>query len=155
MNGYFMLVPIAILILGGTGIVSQAFGETTITVETDKNIYDHASVIIVTGQVEPVDLRGSDVTIMCISPIGGICGIQQLSVNSDGSFSTTINTSTALMKYDGVYEIKAQYSMLADASVSVELTEAIETYDAGEVEQEVIGKAVTAVSYTHLRAHET
>ena len=135
-----MLVPIAILILSGTGIVSQAFAETTITMETDKNIYDHASTIIVTGNVDPVDLRGSEVTIMCKSPIGGVCGIQQLSINSDGSFSTTINTSTTLMKYDGIYEIKAQYSSLAETTVSIELTNAIETY---ETEQDVSEQAVT------------
>ena len=108
--------------------------------ETDKNIYDHASTIIVTGNVDPVDLRGSEVTIMCKSPIGGVCGIQQLSTNSDGSFSTTINTSTTLMKYDGIYEIKAQYSSLAETTVSIELTNAIETY---ETEQDVSEQAVT------------
>ena len=55
MNSYVMLVPIAILILAGTGFVSQAFAAFTITMETDKDIYDHSSVITVTGQVEPID----------------------------------------------------------------------------------------------------
>ena len=64
MHSYVMLVPITILILAGTGIVSQAFAATIITMETDKDIYDHKSEIIVTGHIEPVDLRGSEITII-------------------------------------------------------------------------------------------
>ena len=37
MNSYVMLVPIAILILTGVGVVSQAFGVTIMTIEADKN----------------------------------------------------------------------------------------------------------------------
>jgi len=136
-----MLVPVTILILAGTGVVSQAFAATVITIETDKDIYDHASTIILTGNVDPVDLRGSEVTIMCKSPGGmGVCGIYQLSVNSDGNFSVSINTATFLMKKDGIYEFQANYSGLADATVSVELTNAIETSETGTAE---IGTAVT------------
>ena len=136
-----MLVPVTILILAGTGVVSQAFAATVITIETDKDVYDHASTIILTGNVDPVDLRGSEVTIMCKSPGGmGVCGIYQLSVNSDGDFSVSINTATFLMKKDGIYEFQANYSGLADATVSVELTNAIETSETGTA---VIGTAVT------------
>jgi len=141
-----MLVPVTILILAGTGVVSQAFAATVITIETDKDIYDHASTIILTGNVDPVDLRGSEVTIMCKSPGGmGVCGIYQLSVNSDGNFSVSINTATFLMKKDGIYEFQANYSGLADVTVSVELTNAIETSETGTAETgtAVIGTAVT------------
>jgi len=142
MNSYVTLVPIALLILSGTGIVSQTFAETVLTLDTDKQIYDHASTIILTGHVEPVDLRGSEVTILCKSPGGtGVCGIYQLGVNSDGDFSLSINTSTFLMKNDGVYQFQAQYSSLASASVSVELVDAIETSET-ETESE-IGIAVS------------
>ena len=140
MNSYVTLVPIALLILSGTGIVSQTFAETVLTLDTDKQIYDHASTIILTGHVEPVDLRGSEVTILCKSPGGtGVCGIYQLSVNSDGDFSLSINTSTFLMKKDGVYQFQVQYSSLADATISVELVDVIET---SETESE-IGIAVS------------
>ena len=146
MNSYVMLVPIAILILTGIGVVSQAFGVTIMTIEADNSIYDHASTIILTGNVDPVDLGGSDVTIICKSPGGiGVCGVYQLSVNSDGDFSVSINTSTFLMKKDGIYEFQAKYSELADATVSVELTNAIET---SETETAVIGTAVTGQAVT-------
>ena len=141
-----MLVPVTILILAGTGVVSQAFAATVITIETDKDIYDHASTIILTGNVDPVDLRGSEVTIMCKSPGGmGVCGIYQLSVNSDGNFSVSINTATFLMKKDGIYEFQANYSGLADVTVSVELTNAIETSETGTA---VIGTAVIGTAGT-------
>ncbi len=135
MNSYIALVPIALLILSGTGIVSQTFAETVLTLNADKQIYDHASTIILTGHAEPVDLRGSEVTILCKSPGGtGVCGIYQLNVNSDGDFSLSINTSTYLMKKDGVYQFQAQYSSLASATVSVELVDAIKT---SETESEI------------------
>jgi predicted secreted protein with PEFG-CTERM motif len=142
MNSYIALVPIALLILSGTGIVSQTFAETVLTLDTDKQIYDHASTIMLTGHAEPVDLRGSEVTILCKSPGGtGVCGIYQLGVNSDGDFSLSINTSTFLMKNNGVYQFQAQYSSLASTTVSVELVDAIETSET-ETESE-IGIAVS------------
>ena len=142
MNSYVTLVPIALLILSGTGIVSQTFAETVLTLDTDKQIYDHASTIILTGHAEPVDLRGSEVTILCKSPGGtGVCGVYQLGVNSDGDFSLSINTSTFLMKKNGVYQFQAQYSSLASTTVSVELVDAIETSET-ETESE-IGIAVS------------
>ena len=123
-------------------MVSQTFAETVLTLNADKQIYDHASTIILTGHVEPVDLRGSEVTILCKSPGGtGVCGIYQLGVNSDGDFSLSINTSTFLMEKDGVYQFQAQYSNLANATVSVELVDAIETSET-EAESE-IGIAVS------------
>ena len=144
MNSYAILVPFVILILTGNVIVSQAFAATTITMQTDEDIYDHASEIIVTGQIEPVDIRGSEVTIIVkrLNPVG-ITQIAQISVNSDGGFSTTINTANAKMKYDGIYEIKASYSGLAETTISVELTNAIETAVAGTA---VTGTAVTGTA---------
>ena len=143
MNRYIVLFPIALLILSGTGIISQAFAATTMTMETDRHVYDHASTIILTGHVEPVDLRGSEVTILCKSPGGtGVCGIYQLGVNSNGDFSLSINTSTFLMKNDGTYQFQAQYSSLADATVSVELVDAVETSESSETGTD-IGTAIT------------
>jgi predicted secreted protein with PEFG-CTERM motif len=112
--------------------------------ETDKAVYDHTSVITVTGNVEPVDPNGSDVTFIVerAEPIG-IADIGQVSVNSDGGFSITINTAANSMKYDTTYMIKAQY-VDADAAVSVELTAANETYSPESA------TAVTATTETSL-----
>ena len=141
MNSYVMLVPVAILILAGTGIVSQAFA-ATITVETDSDVYDHSSVITITGTVTPVDQNEVPVTIMIINPQGSIASIAQISVNSDGSFSTTVSTAASLMKNDGMYEIRAKYAN-ADTTTSVELTNA-KTSEV--ITGTVVTKAVTGES---------
>ena len=121
MNSYVMLVPIAILILAGTGIVSQAFAETTITMETDKDVYDHSSVIIVTGYVEPIDLRGSEITIIVqrLNPIG-ITHIDQISP-SGGSFMTTIEVGGQLWSQDGMYTVSAQQGQASNYQTSAEV----------------------------------
>ena len=122
MNSYVMLVPVAILILAGTGIVSQAFA-ATITIETDSDVYDHSSVITITGTVVPVDQNEVPVIITVISPQRSIVDVAQISVNSDGSFSTEFDTSSPAMKKDGIYEIRANYGN-ANTTTSVELTDA-------------------------------
>ena len=42
MNKHVLFVAVAISILAGTGIVSQAYAAFTITMETDKDVYDHS-----------------------------------------------------------------------------------------------------------------
>ena len=134
MNKHVLFVAVAILILAGTGIVSQAFA-ATITIETDSDVYDHSSVITITGTVVPVDQNEVPVTIMIINPQGSIASIAQISVNSDGSFSTTVSTAASLMKNDGMYEIRARYGN-ADTTTSVELTNA-------KTSEVITGTAVT------------
>ena len=148
MNRYVTLVPIAILILTGTGIVSQAFAAFTITMETDKDVYDHSSVITVTGHVNPVDTADdSEVTIIVKSTNPpGIVEIAQINVNNNGDFSTTIETANVIMKKDGTYLIYAQY-VDASITVSVELTNAIET-GTDVTETTVIGTAVIGTAVT-------
>ena len=149
MNRYVALVPIAVLILAGTGVVSQAFAATTITMETDKDVYDHSSEIVVTGHVEPVDLRGSEITIIVkrMYPVG-LVQVDQIAVNNDGNFSTTINTANDKMKYNGIYEIKASYGGLAEVTVSIELANAIETSETGQAVETVTGTVTGTVDVT-------
>jgi len=144
MNKHVLFVAVAISILAGTGIVSQAYAAFTITMETDKDVYDHSSVITVTGQVDPI-AEGSEVTFIVqrLNPVG-ITHIDQISVNSDGVFSTTISTATPTMKYDGTYLINAKY-VDAETTVSVELTNAIEASETGTT---VTGTTVTGTTVT-------
>ena len=129
MNVSAVCVLVAILTIFTAGVTSEVSAAGfTITMETDKTVYDHASVITVTGHVAPIDPNSSDVTIVIEreNP-SGITGFDQVSVNSDGNFSTTINTASHGMKYDTTYLIKAQY-VDAEITVSIELTGADETY---------------------------
>jgi len=134
MNISTVCILVATLTIFTAGITSEVSAVGfTITMETDNTVYDHASVITVTGNVEPVDPNNSDVTIIIERAVpSGIAGIAQVSVNSDGDFSTTINTATGSMKYDTTYLIKAQY-VDAEITVSIELTAADETYSSESV----------------------
>ena len=142
MNKHVLFVAVTILILAGTGIVSQAYAAFTITMETDKDVYDHSSVITVTGQTEPVDPHGSDVSIQVFAPNGNLATVAQVTPSSDGSFSTMINTAS--LKSDGTYMIKAQY-VGAEITASVELTNAMEASETGTP---VTGTAVTGTAVT-------
>ena len=149
MNKHVLFVAITILILAGTGIVSQAFAATTITIETDKNVYDHTDTITITGTVFPVDQNEVPVTIMLVNQYTSIVEINQLVVNSDGSWSGQIvlNPENRLQSEDGVYEIRAQYGS-AKITTSIELTNAVETETSEEVETRtaVTGTTVTGSS---------
>ena len=140
MNKHVLFVAVTILILAGTGIVSQAYAAFTITMETDKDVYDHSSMITVTGQAVPIDPQGSDVSIQVFAPNGNLATVAQITPRSDGSFSTMINTTS--LKSDGTYMIKAQY-VDAETTVSVELTNAMEASKTGTA---VTGTAVTGTT---------
>ena len=144
MNMHVTPVLVAILILTGTGLASQAFAETVITINTDKSVYDHTDTITITGTVSPVDKNPIDVTIMLINQLNSIVEVAQLGVNSDGSWSGQIvlNPENHLQSEDGVYEIRAQYGS-TKITTSIELTNAIETSEAGGTE---VGTAVTGTA---------
>jgi predicted secreted protein with PEFG-CTERM motif len=147
MNKHVLFVAVTILILAGTGIVSQAYAAFTITMETDKDVYDHSSVITVTGTVDPVDENEVPVTIMLVNQYTSIIVIAQLDVNSDGSWSGQIhlNPANSLMSEDGVYEIRAQYGS-TKITTSIELTNAVETSEEVETRTAVTGTTVTGSS---------
>ena len=112
MNGKAIILLLAIVSVGSMGITSPAFAgdgfqQIPIDFSTDSDTYDHDSVIEIDGKVSNA-ARGTDVTVVVTGPMG-IVQIDQISVSSDGSFSTTINTASAMMKYDGEYKIKATY----------------------------------------------
>jgi len=146
MNKHVLFVAVTILILAGTGIVSQAYAATTITIETDKNVYDHTDTIMITGTVSPVDQNEVPVTIMLVNQYTSIVVIAQIDVNSDGSWSGQIvlNPANSLMSEDGVYEIRAQYGT-TKITTSIELTNDIE----------VSGTAVTGIAVTGTAITET
>ncbi len=151
MNKHVLFVAVAISILAGTGIVSQAYAAFTITMETDKDVYDHSSVITVTGTVDPDDENEIPVTIMLVNQYTSIVVIAQLDVNNDGSWSGQIhlNPANSLMSEDGVYEIKAQYGS-TKITTSIELTNAVETETSEGVEMgtTVTGTAVIGTDVT-------
>jgi len=149
MNRHVTPVLVAILILTGTGLASQAFAATVITINTDKNVYDHTDTITITGTVSPVDENEVPISILFVNQYNSIVEIAQLFVNSDGSWSGQIvlNPENRLQSEDGVYEIRAQYGS-TKITTSVELTNAIEAPETGTpvTETAVTGTTVTGPS---------
>ena len=104
MNVLSTIVLMSILTIGGMGLASDAFadhhqqreGLGVLYVVTDSDTYDHESVIAIDGSVANT-ARGTDVTIVITGPMG-IVQIAQVPVSSDGSFSTTVKTSSCSTK---------------------------------------------------------
>ena len=145
MNSHVMPVLVTILILTGTGLASQAFAATVITINTDKDVYDHTDTITITGTVDPVNEYEMPVSILFVNQYNSIVEIAQLFVNSDGSWSGQIilNPENHLQSEDGIYEIRANYGDFASTILSIELTNAVETPEAGGTE---VGTAVTGTA---------
>ena len=144
-----MPVLVTILMLTATGLASQAFAETVITINTDKSVYDHTDTITITGTVFPVDENEIPVTILFVNPYPSVVEVAQLFVNNDGSWSGQIhlNPENRLQSEDGIYEIRAQYGS-AKITTSIELTNAVETSEGTEVGTAVTGTAVTGIDVT-------
>ena len=124
-KGLFVLI--GIMAIASANLVLQPIAaDDGITIETDSDVYDHSSVIILTGHITVLDQNPMDVTIQIFAPNGNIASVAQAAVNTDGVFSTTFNTAGAMMKYDGTYQIKAVYGFV-ETAISIELTDAVES----------------------------
>ena len=78
-----------------------------ISVGVDSSVYDHNSVITVSGHVlNPYP--GQDVAMKVLSPSGNIVFASQLTLDSNGDYSTKVNTASALMAENGQYTIYVQ-----------------------------------------------
>jgi predicted secreted protein with PEFG-CTERM motif len=139
MNSKAIILFLAIVSVGGMGITSQAFAdqeipyryldnidpnqtEPSITFSIESDTYDHNSIIVITGQVKTV--KDLDVVFVVTGPLG-IVQIDQVKVSSDGSFSTTINTASEMMQYDGEYKIEATYDKFVNHFEYVNLVDGI------------------------------
>jgi predicted secreted protein with PEFG-CTERM motif len=97
---------------GGNDIYSKAQmgvqSDLPISVWTDSAVYDHESMIQVTGAV--ANLRGdAPVTITVYSPQNNLVTVRQVEVSEDKTFETSLSTAGALFKQNGVYTIRVQY----------------------------------------------
>ena len=113
MNAKPIILLLAIVSVGSMGMTSQAFADhhegqaVPLDFSTDSDTYDHSSLILIDGSVSNT-ARGTDVTIVVSGPMG-IVQVDQVAIENNGDFSTTINTANPMMKYDGEYKIKATY----------------------------------------------
>jgi len=124
MNFHICYVLLVIFVAAGTGITSAFAAQ--ISIETDSNVYDHSSIITVTGQIANVDPNYLQAVIQVFAPNGNIAGVAQPNVDNDGSFVGTFNTSGYGWKNNGTYEITATYLGIA-TTISIEIKDTVES----------------------------
>ena len=124
MNFRICYVFLVIFVVAGTGITSAFAAQ--ISIETDSDVYDHSSIITVTGQIANVDPNYLQAVIQVFAPNGNIAGVAQPNVDNDGSFVGTFNTSGYGWKNNGAYEITATYLGIA-TTISIEIKDTVES----------------------------
>jgi len=106
---------------GGNHYTAEA-GDGTITIGTDSSSYTTGGMINVSGSVSDYDesdpFKNFDMTLKLIAPNGNIVTISQISLNSDGSYSTYIPAQGPLWKYDGDYTVSVSHGSDKNASTT-------------------------------------
>ena len=114
-----------------------------ITVVTDSSSYTTGGMINVSGSVSDYDesdpFKNFDMTLKLVAPNGNIITISQISLNSDGSYSTYIPAQGPLWKYDGDYTVYVSHG--SDKNASATFTFILAPEEVIE-EEEVIGEKI-------------
>ena len=90
-----------------------------LTVSTDKAVYDHNSIIMVSGHVRD-PYPGQQITLRVSDPSGNIVQVSQLTLDNNGDFGTKLITASPLWAKSGVYTIFAQYGNQQGTSAKVQ-----------------------------------
>jgi len=92
-----------------------------ISVWTDKAVYNQPSMIQVGGHVKNPN-PNLDVTLKVVGPTGNIVKVDQIMVDDNGDFETTLSTASPLWTKSGVYTISVQYGSIGRSNeVQVEI----------------------------------
>jgi len=92
-----------------------------LTVSTDKAVYDHNSIVVVSGHVAN-PYPGQQITLRVSDPSGAIVQISQIMLDNNGDFGTKLTTASPLWARSGVYTIFAQYGNQQGTSAKVQFT---------------------------------
>ncbi|NMI83398.1 MAG: PEFG-CTERM sorting domain-containing protein [Candidatus Nitrosopelagicus brevis] len=99
----------SLILLPFLGGESFAQSNQVLTVTTEKESYAAGEPIEVFGLVD-IRLEGVEALIRVVSPVGNMVNVDQITVDTDGSFSKTISTSIGgLWKETGTYTIMVNY----------------------------------------------
>ena len=135
-------------------LASQDSEVPIITIETDSSSYKTGDIVHVYGSVsdynEEDPYKNFDVALRVIASNNNIISISQISLDSDGSYSTSIPAGGPLWKFDGDYTISASHG--SDRSASV--TFAFVNSEPEEVITEVEAEAVEAAEAAEVAAEK-
>jgi hypothetical protein len=119
-----------------------------ITIETDSSSYKTGDIVHVYGSVsdynEEDPYKNFDVALRVIASNNNIISISQISLDSDGSYSTSIPAGGPLWKFDGDYTISASHGSDRSASVTFAFVNSEPEEVTTEVEVEVEAEAAVA-----------
>jgi len=125
---------------GGNHYTAEEVG--TITIGTDSSSYTTGEMINVSGSVSDYDesdpFKNFDMTLKLIAPNGNIITISQISLDSDGSYSTYIPAQGPLWMYDGDYTVFVSHGSDKNASTTFTFILAPEVIEEEVIEEEVI-----------------
>jgi len=79
-----------------------------ITVTTDQESYADGETIVISGEAKDY-ISGVQVSIVVLNPIGNVVTIQQVDLDTDKTYSTSITAGGSLWKATGTYTVKVQY----------------------------------------------
>jgi predicted secreted protein with PEFG-CTERM motif len=92
-----------------------------ISVWTDKAVYNQPGSIQVGGHVKDVN-PNFDVTLKVVGPTGNVVKVDQIMVDDNGDYETTLSTASPLWTKTGVYTISVQYGKIGRSNeVQVEI----------------------------------
>jgi len=104
-----VIVVASLILLPFLGVESFAQSNQVLTVMTEKESYAAGEPVEILGLVD-ITLEGTQAIIQIMSPIGNMVRAEQIDVDSDGSFSTTVATSIGgVWKESGTYTVKVSY----------------------------------------------
>ena len=112
--------------------------------EIEADAVEGSTTITITGQASSSDA----VTVMVIAPNGNVVSIDQVSPDSDGSFTSTIAVgSEGIWSQDGVYSISAQQGSAAinKSTVEVEIADGAVVPEFGTIASLVLVVAITSI----------
>ena len=106
-----LLLMFSIISFGMPTFANAQSTEAPLSVLTDFPGYAENADIIISGKVKESSLSeySTPVTLMIVSPDGNIVSIDQLNLNSNNEFTTTIVAAGPLWKSGGDYTVKANY----------------------------------------------
>jgi len=126
---------------GGNHYTGGSSGIGTITIVTNSSSYTTGEMINVSGSVSDYDesdpFKNFDMTLKLIAPNGNIVTISQISLNSDGSYSTYIPAQGPLWKFDGDYTVSVRHGSDKNASTTFTFILAPEVIEEEVIEEEL------------------
>jgi len=110
-SGAVLLLMISIVSFGMPTFANAQSAEFPLTVSTDYPGYAENGEIVISGKVKESSLSEypTPVTLMVINSEGNIVSIDQLNLDSNNEFTTTIVAGGPLWKSGGDYIVKANY----------------------------------------------